>query len=68
MVLHLMHRRNYNMYKIYNNTETNEPLAIIRLSDGAFIPLDNSNTDYRYYLEWVAAGNVADPADTENIE
>lgn len=68
MAVPLLQQRNYNMYKIYNNTETNEPLAIIRLSDGAFIPLDNSNTDYRYYLEWVAAGNIADTDDAGSIE
>lgn len=33
---------------------------IFRRSDGAWIPPDPGNTDYREYLEWVAAGNVAD--------
>ena len=27
------------------------------------IPLDPENTDYREYLEWVAAGNTAEAAD-----
>ena len=27
------------------------------------IPLEPANTDYQEYLEWVAAGNTADPAD-----
>ncbi len=31
-----------------------------RLSDSAFIPFDEANTDYKEYLEWVAEGNVAE--------
>jgi len=33
--------------------------AMIQRSDGAFIPPDAGNTDYRMYLAWVAEGNVA---------
>ena len=29
----------------------------------AFVPFDNANKDYREYLEWVAEGNTAEPAD-----
>ena len=36
---------------------------IIRKSDGAQIPKAPENTDYQDYLEWVAEGNTADPAD-----
>jgi hypothetical protein len=36
--------------------------CILRLSDGAFIPPDPANTDYAAYLEWVAAGNMPEPA------
>lgn len=46
------------MYKLMNAST-----MIIRLDDGAFIPPDPANTDYRNYLEWVAAGNTAQPAD-----
>jgi hypothetical protein len=56
------------MYKLYNDPQTNQLLAIIDLSSGAFIPADTGNTDYRYYLEWVAAGNTAIPADTGETE
>lgn len=33
--------------------------AIIRASDGAFIPLELGNTDYQAFLAWVAEGNAA---------
>jgi hypothetical protein len=36
---------------------------IIRLTDNAFIPIDNSNRDYVEYLAWVNAGNTPQPAD-----
>jgi hypothetical protein len=36
--------------------------TIVRQADGAAIPSDSRNKDYRDYLAWVAAGNTADPA------
>lgn len=41
-------------YKIYPDTRE----TVVRVSDGACIPMDESNTDYKQYLEWVAAGGV----------
>ena len=44
------------MYQLTTST------SIIRLSDGAFIPNDPGNRDYREYLEYLAAGNTPEPA------
>lgn len=47
------------MYKLTNST------SILRLSDNACIPADPANTDYAAYLEWIAAGNIPQPADPQ---
>jgi hypothetical protein len=44
------------MYQLTTGT------SIIRLTDGATIPNDPGNRDYRDYLEWVEAGNTPEPA------
>ena len=44
------------MYQLTTGT------SIIRLSDGAFIPNDPGNRDYREYLDWLDAGNTPEPA------
>ena len=50
-------------YKKHNDPITNQHIHVIK--DGVlYIPLDEANTDYQEYLEWVADGGVAEPADT----
>jgi hypothetical protein len=44
------------MYQLTTST------SIIRLTDGATIPNDPGNRDYREYLDWVEAGNTPEPA------
>lgn len=51
------------MYKILNDVYTNKQSCILRLSDGACIPLEPANTDYQKYLKWLAEGNTPEPAD-----
>ena len=34
-----------------------------RLSDNAFIPMEEQNTDYAAYLAWLEAGNQPEAAD-----
>jgi hypothetical protein len=46
------------MYKVFNGG------TIVRTTDGAFVPKDTANTDYKAYLDWIAAGNTPDPADS----
>jgi len=35
--------------------------GVTRTNDGASIPDDDRNRDWRAYQEWLAAGNTADP-------
>ena len=52
------------MYKLIQDSISNEINMVRRLSDGACIPFAEDNTDYQEYLEWVADGGVVEPADT----
>jgi hypothetical protein len=45
------------MYKIIDSKYGQ---CVKRIDDNAFIPMDESNTDYKQYLEWVAEGNEAE--------
>ena len=39
----------------------------MRLSDSAFIPEDNANTDYQEYLKWLAKGHIVQPKDEPSL-
>jgi hypothetical protein len=54
------------MYKQLLHPITKEVIGSVqRLSDNAFIPMNEQNTDYQEYLKWVAEGNEPLPADEE---
>ena len=46
------------MYKL------NQFNSIVRMADGATIPVDEKNNDYQAYLAWCAEGNIPEPAFT----
>ena len=50
------------MYKQYIPVNSGDNF-IIRLTDGAWIPVSDGNTDYQAYLQWLAEGNEPLPAD-----
>ena len=54
------------MYKLIADTSFGKSNIVLRLSDNACIPFDNSNTDYQQYLKWLEEGNTPLPAE-ENI-
>ena len=51
------------MYKLIKSLSFGHVCAVLRLSDSAFIPFDEANTDYQAYLKWVEEGNTPLPAD-----
>ena len=55
------------MYKLINPTIGTTIISVQRLSDNAFIPFDEGNTDYQAYLKWVAEGNTPISADEVTV-
>ena len=51
------------MYKLVNNSYGGEASMIQRLSDNAFIPMSENNSDYQAFLRWCEEGNTPEPAD-----
>jgi hypothetical protein len=57
------------MYQHINNPITGqEAQCIKRLSDNAFIPFDDANTDFAEYKKWLAEGNEVLPPDEPQQE
>ena len=52
------------MYQLFpNHPIFGQPKSIRRISDGANIPMDESNTDYQAFLRWCEEGNQPLPAE-----
>ena len=51
------------MYKLTSNQGVSLDMPVFRVSDGAFIPPAEDNTDYQQYLLWLEEGNTPLPAD-----
>jgi hypothetical protein len=52
------------MYKLIIGGFDGKTLTcILRLNDGAIIPVHPDNTDYQQYLLWLAEGNTPEPAE-----
>jgi hypothetical protein len=51
------------MYKLLPETQFFPAQCVKRLSDNAFIPMSEENTDYQEYLKFLADGNTPLPAD-----
>lgn len=52
------------MYQL-GNSYMGSVSCVIRIADGASIPMAADNTDYQQYLAWLAEGNQPLPAEEE---
>ena len=51
------------MYKLCpDSVMFGQPNSVIRMSDGACIPMNTDNADYQAYLKWLSEGNQPLPA------
>ena len=51
------------MYKLLENSFTNEINVVLFIETNTAIPFDPANTDYQAYLQWLSEGNTPTPAD-----
>lgn len=54
------------MYKLVIS-KLGDDITIRRESDGACIPIDKFNLDYKEYLKWVEEGNTPEEYNIEDI-
>jgi len=45
------------MFEEFKDPNDDSLLGIVRLSDGAMIPIDERNKDYQEYLRWLEENN-----------
>ena len=50
------------IYQLVRNPMSGVVDKVLRLSDMAYIPFDEANTDYQQYLTWLSGGNEPLPA------
>jgi hypothetical protein len=60
--IHLLLQRSFEMYKLIKTLSDNTNF-VLRLSDNAFIPFDDANSDFAEYKKWLDKGNEPLPAD-----
>lgn len=53
------------MYKLIKDPRNNEVCAIQKIGTTTSFLLDEHNTDYQEYLQWIAEGNTPEPADVQ---
>jgi len=53
------------MYKLIKDPLTKTVAIVQRLVDNAYIPFDESNTDYQAYLKFLADGGTPLPAEEQ---
>ena len=54
------------LYKLCNSISTGQLCSVMKDNGNGrllSIPINEENTDYQEYLEWVAEGNTAEDAD-----
>ena len=53
------------IYKLYKDTEFNNIVGVFKYEENktTFIPMNEENTDYQEYLEWLAEGNTPEEAE-----
>ena len=49
--------------KLNDRSGTERTDMILRISDNAYIPQNEANTDYQEFLQWKADGGVPEEAD-----